>query len=76
MIQEKISSFKSPKAQTQDPIVLEDIEPKEVEEERHSVEPLEEDNIQTKTDYICKEVMEDLLENFAEGNYFFMRGIS
>ena len=66
MIQEKISSYKSPKAQNE-PIILEDIEPKEIEHERYSVEHSEEDNIQAKTDFICKEIVEELFENFAEG---------
>jgi len=65
MIQEKISSYKSPKAQNE-PIILEDIEPKEIEPERYSVEHSEEDNIQAKTDFICKEIVEELFENFAE----------
>jgi len=64
MFQEKINTIKQePVHEPEQP--LEELG--EEEEQHIEEEELHEDNIQSRTDLICKDLVENLFEEFAEG---------
>ena len=64
MFQEKINTIKQEVHEPEQP--LEELEAEE-EHQLEEEEELHEDNIQARTDLICKDLVENLFEEFAEG---------